>query len=99
MDALKKFMDSMGVEVNIKIDRTYNNAKGVCIRVELDREGQIEYLQYHCYSKKKDGSLKYEEGNEVVGIHQGVLSYLGMDREIDNYFDNKCREIAKRYLR
>ena len=100
MNALEKFMDSFGITYTIEIARTYRErVKPVCcLRILVERKGQPEYLQYHCYSLKSNGDLKYVEGNEIKGIHQGVLAYLGMDREIDNYFDLKAREIAKDYL-
>jgi hypothetical protein len=102
MDALKKFMDSMGIEYKVEKTNIYHQGERgtnvICVRVSVTRGEEQEYLQYHCYSKRKDGTLKYVEGNEVLGIHQGVLAYLGMDREIDNYFDNKAREVAKEYL-
>lgn len=99
MVALEKFMNQMELTSNIEVDNAYPTSKrGVCMKIIVTRKGNIEYLQYHCYSLKSNGDLRYDEGNEVKGIHQGVLSYLGMDREIDNYFDNKARVIAKEYL-
>ena len=100
MEALEKFMDALGITYSVVISRDYYHGgfKNCCIEIRVQRDGDDEYLQYNCYSLKRDGSLKYEEGNEVIGIHEGVLSYLGMDREIDNYFDQKARVLAKRYL-
>lgn len=99
MTALEKFMDQMGLTSTIEIDRDYYTlGPSVCVKVSVDRKGNNEYLQYHCYTLKSDGNVKYDEGNEIKGINQGVLAYLGMDREIDNYFDDKARKIAKDWL-
>lgn len=100
MKALEKFMDQMGLTADIEIDRSYFvRDPAVCVKISVDRKGSNEYLQYHCYVLKSDGTLKYDEGNEVKGINQGALAYLGMDREIDNYFDNKARLLATEYLK
>lgn len=90
----------MGLTSTIEIDKSYyRSGPSVCVRVSVDRRGNNEYLQYHCYVLKNDGNLKYDEGNEIKGINKGALAYLGMDREIDNYFDNKARVLARRYLK
>jgi len=94
-------MDQMGLTSSIEVDRDYYTKQQyytVCVRISVDRGKNNEYLQYHCYSLKSDGNLKYVEGNEIKGINKGVLAYLGMDREIDNYFDDKARKIAKAWL-
>lgn len=100
MKALEKFMDQMGLTSSIEVDRDYHTTRlgAVCVRISVDRGQSNEYLQYHCYTMRPDGNVKYDEGNQIKGINQGVLAYLGMDREIDNYFDNKAREIAKNWL-
>lgn len=100
MEALHKFMNALNMTYSVEIDRDYYHRghKNCCVKVEVKRDNKWEYLQYHCYSLKSNGNLRYEEGNEVTGIQDGVLTYLGMDREIDNYFDHKARELAKRYL-
>ena len=100
MKSLEKFMDAMGLDYDISVDRTYfSYGKHVCcIKIEVFKGEDKEYIQYHCYSLKRNGEIKYEEGNEVKGIHSGALKYLGDDRNIDNYIDNKAREIAKKTL-
>ena len=100
MEALQKFMKALNMTYYVEIDRDYyfGGHKSCCVKIEVKRDGKPEYLQYHCYSLKRDGSLRYEEGNEIIGIQNGVLAYLGMDRDIDNYFDQKARVLAKNYL-
>lgn len=101
MEALEKFMDAMGIVARVEVAKDYYSVplknKIVCVEVSVSREGKQEYLQYHCYTKRV-GHIRYVEGNEVKGIHQGVLAYLGMDKEIDDYFDNKARELAEKHL-
>lgn len=101
MNALIKFMDTFDLKPTFEINRIYheNGRPSCCIKITVTRNDDPEYVQYHCYSIKPDGKLKYVEGNEVKGIHQGILAYLGMDREIDGYFDNKSREIAYEHLK
>ena len=97
--SLEKFMDTMGINYEIKIDRNYwSNGHAVCAKIMVYYKSEPQYIQYHCYSKRRDGQLKYEEGNEVKGIQQGVLAYLGNDRAVDNYFDNLARIKVSKYL-
>lgn len=93
-------MDAFGITYTIEPISYYiqTGRPTCCVLIHVKRGEQTEYRQYHCYSLKRDGNLKYEEGNVTQHIHQGVLAYLGMDREIDNYFDSKAREVAKDYL-
>ena len=100
MEALQKFMRTLGMTDSLEISREYYSGRqnNCCIRVEVRRDGKEEYIQYHCYSLRSNGNIKYEEGNEVLGIQDGVLAYLGMDREIDNYFETRARELARKCL-
>lgn len=100
MQALEKFMDSFGITNTLEIKRIYMESgnPACCVLVTVSRKEQPEYRVYHCYSLKPTGRLKHEESNETKGIHQGVLAYLGMDREIDHYFETKAREMANNYL-
>lgn len=60
MDALKKFMDSMGIEYKVEKTNIYHQGERgtnvICVRVSVTRGEEQEYLQYHCYSKRKDGN-------------------------------------------
>ena len=100
MEALEKFMKALNMTYSVEIDKNYYTRGNyvVCVKVEVKRDENREYLQYHCYTLKRDGTPKYDEGNEVKGIQHGVLTYLGMDREIDDYFEQKSRELAKHAL-
>lgn len=98
--SLEKFMNRLGITYGLEIDKSYYSRYGkqVCIQVVVYYKGEVQYDQYHCYGLK-NGKPFYSEGNEVKGINDGVLAYLGSDREIDNYFEDKARDIARKYLK
>jgi hypothetical protein len=98
--SLEKFMDRMGITYDVEISRDYYSRDGrqVCIRVLAHYQGEEQYYQHHCYGLR-NGKVFYSEGNEVMGINDGVLAYLGKEKEIDNYFEDKTRAIARNYLR
>ena len=90
----------MGITYDIEISRDYYSRDGrqVCIRVLAHYQGEEQYYQHHCYGLR-NGKVFYSEGNEVMGINDGVLAYLGKEKEIDTYFEDKARAIARNYLR
>lgn len=100
MEALHKFMEAFNMTYSVEYDRDYyfGGHKSCCVKTEVKRDGNLEYLKYSCYSLKSNGDTRYEEGNEIKGIQDGVLTYLGMDRQIDNYFSQKAAQVAKNYL-
>jgi len=99
--ALEKFINTMGLNVSITMKGTgFNKSTGkkfVCYKILVSKDNNIEYAQYHCYSK---GSFEpqYIEGNEAKAIKDGVLAYLGDHIKVDNYFESKTRQLAKEYL-
>jgi len=98
--SLEKFMDRMGITYDVEISRDYysRDGKQVCIHVLAYYQGEKQYDQHHCYGLR-NGKVFYSEGNEIMGINDGVLAYLGKEKEIDNYFEDKARDIARNYLR
>ena len=98
--SLEKFMDRMGITYDIGIYRSYYSGYGkqVCIQVVVYYQGEEQYNQHHCYGLR-NGEPFYSEGNEVMGINDGVLAYLGKERDIDSYFEHKARAIARNYLK
>ena len=98
--SLEKFMDRMGITYDIAVSRDYYSGYGkqVCVRVVVYYQGEEQFNQHHCYGLR-NGKVFYSEGNEVLGINDGVLAYLGKEKEIDNYFEDKARDMARNYLR
>jgi hypothetical protein len=100
--ALEKFIDQMGITYNITPSRYYLEPRrgysSVCMHIVVYYQGNVEYDQHHCYSVKNDGSIVYDEGNQVKGVKDGVLVYLGEDIKIDNYFNHLARIKAVKYL-
>ena len=100
MEALEKFMDALSMTYSLKVSKEYyfRGKKNCCIKVEVKRGDEWEYLKYLCYTLKSNGSVNFEEGNTIKSAQEGVLAYLGMDNEIDSYFSMKARVLAKKCL-
>lgn len=98
--ALEKFMNTMGITYTLEVTRGYRDTMGrknVCIEIMVKYKGEVQYIQHHCYRKVGDAIL-YSEGNEIMGIKDGVLGYLGDTKKVDNYFDLLARRMAKEYF-
>ena len=98
-EAIEKFMGMMGI--NYDIYRTskvfHDNRTGrrvTCFTVNAYHGGEKQYEQHHCYAEKRDGGVLYEEGNDVKSPGKGVFSYLGMDKDVNRYFEKKARQMA-----
>lgn len=91
-----KFMDAMNLKLYLDISRTYirEGLPHYCVHILVcDKDTKIcEYDQYHCYKKTNDGKIIYDQGNEVKGVSDGALAYIGDHKGVDNYFDQKARE-------
>ena len=95
-----KFLNRIGAVVDIQMTKEYRNRQGnkvVCMTIEVIYKGKTNYLQHHCYHMKH-GKITYEEGNKVIGVNDGILAYLGNEKDVDNYFDALARNEAKKYL-
>ena len=93
-------MNTMGITYTLEITRDYRDTMGrkyVCIEIRVEYKNDPQYIQHHCYQKSGDAIL-YSEGNEIMGIQDGVLGYLGDTKKVDNYFDLLARRMAKEYF-
>lgn len=91
----------MGITYKITPARSWfhpRGGRGICMHIEVYYQGNVEYDQYHCYIVKSDGSIIYDEGNQVKDVKDGILAYLGEDMKVDNYFDHLARIKAVKYL-
>jgi hypothetical protein len=100
-EIIEKFMNGMGITYNIELTRSqiFGGKRYVCYVVYAFYQGNTEYEQYHCYSKRdRDGAIIYESGNQVKGPGRGIFAYITMDNDVHRYFENKTRNKAKEYL-
>lgn len=102
-ESIEKFIDAMNLKVEIRKVRDFrdlrNNNPGACFQVLVwGPDGKIELAQYHCYVKKMNGSLKYDESNDSKGPREGIFAYLGDDEGVSRYFEALTRKAAKDYL-
>lgn len=96
--AIEKFIETMGIKVDYVVERDFITSKGkryACIGVHAFYKKQETYTQYHCYETTNTGIITYEEGNEVRGVGDSIFAYLGDDRDVDRYFEEKARNFAK----
>lgn len=99
-NSLKKFMKTLGITYTIEMAREYRNTygeKNVCFEIRVEHKGTVQYLQHHCYGKVRD-EIRYTGGNEIMGVKDGVLAYLGDNQKVDEYFDGLARIKARDYL-
>ena len=98
--ALEKFMNTMGITYTLEITRGYRDTMGrkyVCIEIRVEYKNDPQYIQHHCYQKSGDAIL-YSEGNEIMGIQDDVVGYLGEPEKVDAYFDRLTSRMAKEYF-
>lgn len=99
-EALRKFMKSFGLRMDIELNRKYRNPGGqpiVCMKTTIWRGEEEEYVSYFCYKLHRN-LVVFEEGNEVKGVKDGILAYLGSPKEVENAIDNFTRARARPYL-
>lgn len=90
----------MGMSLSVDVVRSYRNHNGrkaMCIRVVVARKGEKEYDSIHCY-ELNNGKISYSEGNRSMGVGDGILAYLGDNREVENYLEGLARYEAKNLL-
>lgn len=95
-----KFMNQMGMSLSVDVVRSYRNHNGrkaMCIRVVVARKEKKEYDSIHCY-ELNNGKISYSEGNRSMGVEDGILAYLGDNREVENYLEGLARYEAKNLL-
>ena len=81
----------------------------ICVEISVQYKGESQYEQIHCYTLNEFGELQYREdislsmnlhqGNRSVSISDGVLSYMGDNKKVDEYFDQLARKKALERLR
>ena len=58
-------------------------------------KGKKNYEQYHCYTfNLNKNDVSYESGNNLIGLESGIFSCLGINPEVNKYFERKARELA-----
>lgn len=90
----------MGMKVSVDIARSYRNHNGrksVCLEVIVHYKDRKEYISYHCYELNND-KISYSEGNKVMGVEEGILAYLGNNRDVENYLESLARYEAKKFF-
>lgn len=95
-----KFMNQMGMKTSVDITRSYmnpNGRKSVCVEVIVEHKRKKEYDSYHCYELRND-KIVYSEGNEVIAVKEGLLAYLGNNRDVENYLEGLARYEAKKFF-
>lgn len=97
---IEKFMETMGITYDIEQTRRliYAGKPSACYTATAYYKGKKEYEQHHCYSRRSDGTIIYEEGNEVIGPDKGVFVYLGTNPDVRRFFEVKARQMAKQFL-
>jgi hypothetical protein len=99
--ALEKFMSAMGITYEIKpdsIEYVSGGYKNLCIHITVFYRGDIELDEYRCYRYKKNGDIRYSDGNIVKAAREGVLAALGDDYKVESYFEKLARIKAKEYF-
>jgi hypothetical protein len=92
-----KFMNQMDMTLSVDVIKSYRNHNGrksVCVRVVVIRKEKKEYDSIHCY-ELNNGKISYSEGNRSMGVGDGILAYLGDNREVENYLEGLARYEAK----
>jgi len=101
-ELIEKFLDAAQAKVKVEFDTSGIDRKGkqyICFSVEVTTDKfHSEYLGYHCYERKR-GDVVYAEGNEVKGIENGILAFLGNDKEVERYLENLARKKARTMFR
>jgi len=101
-ELIEKFLNASQAEVKVALYRSgigKNGTHYICCSVEVTTDKfHSEYLGYHCYERKR-GDVVYAEGNEVKGIENGILAFLGNDKEVERYLENLARKKARTMFR
>lgn len=94
---LIKFMETLGMQTKVEIARPSRHNL-VCIEVSVHYKTKVEYLQYHCYKKRSRTMVQYDEGNTVIPVQDGILSFLNENKKVSQYFENLARSKATRFF-
>lgn len=102
--SLLKFMKLANLEYEIDIMKSYRDTMGrksICVSVTVFTEKpkfKKEYEENHCYQLNKKGQVVYDQGETIIDVEMGLLSYLGDNDAVDNYFDRLARDKAKEFF-
>jgi hypothetical protein len=99
--ALEKFMSALDITYKIKpasIEYVSGGYKSLCMHITVFYRGDIELDEYRCYRYKKNGDIRYSDGNIVKAAREGVLAALGDDYKVESYFEKLARIKAKEYF-
>lgn len=99
--ALEKFIERMDIEILYNIDRAFITSTGrryICVEVRAYYKKKETYNYYHCWEFTNQGLAEYDDGNQVMGVRDGVFAYIGDDYMVDFYFRNKALDLAKKYF-
>ena len=98
--ALEKFIKSMGITVELKVDRTFVDSRGrrnVRIRIRAFYNGNKTYEKYNWYEFTNRGEMTFSEGDIVMGPNDGVFAYLGDKHKINQFFGDLAEKKAKNF--
>ena len=95
--SIEKFIKTVGITIDYEISRDFikpNGLRCICVEIIGYYKHKITYDQYHCYEFKGNGKISYDEGNKIMGPSNGIFVYLGDDRMVDIYFEERARAFA-----
>lgn len=99
---IKKFMNELGITYDIHHSKKkFNWIRGhwyVCTSVLAYHKGDTEMEMHFCYKKTQSGEISFEDANIVKEPKEGIFAYLGLNREVYDYFKGMTRKIAEDIL-
>jgi hypothetical protein len=99
--ALEKFMSALDITYKIKpdsIEYVSGGYRNLCMHITVFYRGNIELDEYRCYKHKKNVDIRYSEGNIVKAVKEGILTALGDDYKVENYFETLAKIKAMEYF-
>lgn len=104
---LKRFLKMTDATLSVNVDRGYIDAEtrrdGVCISVIVSTKRynnsyiKTEFYQDNCFTSS-DASVVLDERDTLMGVKTGILSYLGLNSELEEYFLELSRKKAEKYF-
>lgn len=92
-------MDMVNTTNIVELSREGYSRQGifVCFKVEVKYNNETNYLTHHCYNYV-NGKVVYSDGNEIIGVKDGILAYLGNNELVQRYFEQIARHYARKYF-
>ena len=94
-NAIKKFMDRLGVKVVMFPHQSSNN---ICIHCKVIYKNITQYYVEDCYGVNENGQVFFVESEMNVGSNDGVFAYLGDDEAVDNFFLDVTQAYAQKFI-